>query len=257
MSFLPGLWTAFKVLCIYVQKTIFPTYFSSDYSYNQITVVNGLFGSWQALAGVIIFAVVIYLSFAKRNSLIGLGSVIFLFSYLIVSNLFIKIGTIMAERLMYMPSFGLVLILSEVFSNLLKNYKKITKLFWPVFVSLLFIYGIQTVRGNALWKNEKTLFENAYKYAPNSVVNITNMAGILFKEGKNEEAIEKINWALNIEPKNSPTLHLAGQIYNKIGKDKIAEEFWQKSIQTQSDYLYPYLSLGVLYYRRGDFINIR
>ncbi len=253
MSFLPGLWTAFKVLCIYAQKTVFPTYFSSDYSYNQIVAVYSLLSSWQALVGVIILAAIIYLSVIKRNSLVGLGSVIFLFSYLIVSNLFVKIGTIMAERLMYMPSFGLVLMSSEVFSNLLKNYKKMTKLFWLVFVLLLFVFGIQIVRGNALWKNEKTLFENAYKHAPNSVVNITNMASILFKEGRSEEALEKINTALNIEPKNSPTLHLAGQIYNKIGKDKMAEEFWQKAIQAQPDYLYPYLSLGTLYYQRGDF----
>ena len=253
MDFLPGIWTAFKVFYLYIQKTVFPAYFSSDYSYDQIAAVNSPFDSWQTLAGVGIFTDVIYLSVAKRNSLIGLGAITFLFSYLVVSNLFIKTGTIMAERLMYMPSFGLILLSSEVFRGLLKRYKKRTRLFWSVLVVLLSVYGSQIVKGNALWKNEKTLFTNAYEHAPNSVVNIGNMASILFREGKNEEALWKIEIALNIEPKNSPVLHLAGQIHKSMGNNKTAEEYWRNAIEAQPDYLYPYLSLGALYYQKGDF----
>lgn len=253
LEFFPGLWTAFKVLYLYTQKVIFPTYFSSDYSYNQIAAVNNLFDSWHTMVGVGIFAAAIYLSVSKRNSLIGLGFVIFLFSYLVVSNLFVKIGTTMAERLMYMPSFGFVLIASGFLSDMLKNHKKSAKLLWAGLVLLLAVYSVQIIKGNALWKNEKTLFENAYEYAPNSVVNITNVASILFREGNNEEALEKIELALEIEPKNSPTLHLAGQIYDSMGDERTAEEFWQRAILAQPDYLYPYLSLGALYYQKGDF----
>src|SRR3989344_3563310 len=253
MDILPGLWTAFKVAYLYVQKIVFPTYFSSDYSYNQIVVVNNLFDSWQALAGIGIFMTIIYLFISKRNSLVGLGAVILLFSYLVVFNFFVKIGTIMAERLMYMPSFGFVLIVLGVLSGFFERHKKVSKSFWIVLVMILGIYGVQTIRGGALWKNEKTLFENAYKQAPNSVVNITNMASILFREGKNEEALEKINKAIEIEPKNSPTLHLGGQIYGRMGEYKIAEEWGRKATLPQPDYLYPYLSLGALYYQRGDF----
>lgn len=253
MDFFPGLLTSFKVLYLYVQKIIFPTYFSSDYSYNQITAVKNLFDSWQAVAGIAILGVIIYLSISKRKNLIGLGAFIFLCSYLIISNLFIKIGTIMGERLIYIPSFGFALIFSGVFSKLLRDYKKVAKLLWTILIFVLAVYTVRIIQGNTLWKNEKTLFENAYKYAPNSVVNITNMAGVLFREGKNEEALEKVETALNLEPKNSPTLHLAGQIYKKMGEDKVAEELWLKAIQVQPDYLYPYLSLGVLYYQKGDF----
>lgn len=291
MDFLPGLWTAFKVLYLYIQKTIFLTYFSSDYSYNQITAVNNLFDSWQAIAGILTFASVIYLSTSKRKSLIGLGAFIFLISYLIVSNLFIKTGTIMGERLMYLPSLGIVMIIAAVIENLKfkvkshpfdgfnkltvvrnSNHKlrvislskdsfkfKIFNLPLPLLtlhfllLTLLVWYGYLIIDRNKDWLNEKNLFTSAYEVAPNSVVNITNMASILFREGKNDEALEKIKTALKIEPKNSPTLHLAGQIYKKMGENKVAEEFWLKAIQAQPDYLYPYLSLGALYYQKGDF----
>lgn len=253
MDFLPGLWTAFKVLYLYVQKTIFPTYFSSDYSYNQITAVNNLFVSWQVMAGIAILGAIVYFSISKRRNMIGLGAFIFLCSYLIISNLFIKIGTIMGERLMYMPSFGPVLIIAGTLSAIFKRHKEVAKFFWPIFIVVLIMYGVQIVKGNALWKSEKTLFENAYKHGPNSIVNITNIASILFREGKNEEALKKIERALSLEPNNSPALHLSGQIYKKMGEDSMAEEFWLKAVQAQSDYLYPYLSLGTLYYQKGDF----
>src|SRR3989338_3437023 len=265
MDFFPGLRMAFKVLYLYVQKMIYPDYFSSDYSYNQISEVNNLFSSWQAMAGVVIFVALICLAILRRNNLVGLGAVIFLFSYLIVSNLFVKIGTIMAERLMYMHSLGLVILIATTVESLkfkVANYGLKSKILNPThkffifyfsFLILLVWYGYAVIDRNRDWLNEKNLFESAYAVAPNSVVNITNMASILFREGKNQEALEKIQIALEIEPKNSPTLHLAGQIYRKNGEDKKAEESWLKAIQAQADYLYPYLSLGVSYYQKGDF----
>lgn len=267
MDFLPGLWTAFKVLYLYFQKTIFPTYFSSDYSHNQITAVNNLLDSWQAMTGILIFVSVICLSILKRSSLVGLGAFIFLVSYLIVSNLFIKIGTIMGERLMYMPSLGIIMVIVATIESLklkVKNQNLKFKIFNFQFsllilhfllLTLLVWYGYLIIDRNKDWLNETDLFTSAYEVAPNSVVNITNMASVLFREGKNDEALEKIEIALKIEPRNSPALHLAGQVSKKMGENRMAEEFWLKAIQVQPDYLYPYLSLGALYYQKGDFIS--
>lgn len=253
LDFWPGLWTAFKVLFLYVQKIIFPPYFSSDYSYNQIPVVRHLFDSGRAGAGILIFGLTVFLTVAKRHRLIGLGAAIFLCSYLLISNLMVKTGTIMAERLMYFPSFGFALIVSEIFSVLIKKNQRMAKGLGVGLVLLAAVYGVQILKGNALWKNEKTLFENAYQQAPHSVVNITNLASLLFREGRNEEALAKVETALKIESQNSPALHLLGQIYQKMGKEDQAEETWQKAIAIQPDYLYPYLSLGAFYYQKENF----
>ncbi|GEM_PF-1452101 len=252
-DFFSGLWTAFKVLYLYVQKTIFLTYFSSDYSYNQIPIVENLWRSWEALAGILIFIVLIYILIAKRSTLAGIGSVIFLSSYLVVSNMIIKIGTIMAERLFYLPSLGLVLILSDAGAGIFKKYPKIKLFLIAGLLILIIIYGAQIIKGNNIWVSEKTLFENAYNQAPNSVVNISNKASLLLREGKKQEALEKIRQAIEIEPKNSTALHLAGQTYISLGDKRSAERLWKDAIAAQADYLYPYLSLGVMYYGEGNF----
>ena len=252
-DFFPGLWTAFKTLFIYLQKTVFLTYFSSDYSFSQIQVVYNLWQSWQALAGILLFLFLIYLSVKKRAGLIGLGSLIFLVSYFVISNLAFKIGTILAERLMFLPSLGLVLMVSGLTVDIYRKHPKAKKLFVVLFSLVLSFYAAQIVRGNAIWKDEKTLFENAYKHAPDSVVNMSNKASVLFREGKTEEALEKLKLAFEIEPKNSPALHLAGRIYLAADEKEKAEKFWKDAVEAQPDYLYPYLSLGALYYKDGNF----
>lgn len=254
VEFFPGAWTALKVLFLYTQKIIFPTYFSSDYSYNQIPVVYGLIGAWQTWFGILIISTLIYFSFRLKHDLIGLGSVIFLFSYFIISNFMFKIGTIMAERLVYSASFGFALIAGELISKTLKsvNIRKITLY---GFVLLLIIYGVKIIEGNRIWKNEDTLFKNAYRYAPASVVNMTNMASVLSRSGKQQEALEQIEKALVIEPKNAPALQLKGQIKTFINKPEEAEQSWKDALNAQPDYLYPYLSLGLFYYKKGEFIE--
>lgn len=252
-GFFPGTWTAFKVLSLYAQKLIYPTYFSSDYSYGQIAIVQNLWGSWQAIAGIAIFLGLIFFAIKKRDGLVSLGCFVFLSSYFVVSNLLVKTGTIMAERLMYMPSFGFAMIVSGLASDAFERLRRIRVVVFCVFVLVLFLYGIRIVSGNALWNDEKTLFENAYQKAPLSVVNISNKASILFRDGKDQEALDKISEALAVEPQNAPALHLAGQIYMSMGQKKKAEAAWKTAIDAQPDYLYPYLSLGAMYYTTENF----
>lgn len=250
-----GLWTALKVLSVYVQKIIFPTYFSSDYSYNQIPLVNNFGDSWQTWLGMAIIGGLIYFSFRCRHNIIGLGCIIFLSSYFVVSNLVFKIGTIMAERLMYLPSLGFAVIAGEIFSAGFVRFKKPKNILICAFIILLIAYGVQTIKGNRLWSNEKNLFENAYKHGSNSVVNMTNMASLLFKDGKSEEAIKKLTSALISEPENAPALHLQGQIQMSLNDSDKAVKSWENAISAQSDYLYPYLSLGLYYYNKSNFIS--
>lgn len=252
IEFWPRFLTAAKVLFLYGQKIIFPAHFSSDYSYNQIPVVTDLFHSWSTIAGLSILGGLVFLVFRSKNNLIRLGSLIFLSSYFVVSNFIFKIGTIMAERLMYLPSLGFALISAEgLATNFL--YKKYRKMLWLIFVFILLIYGRQIILGNRLWRNEKTLFANAYRQAPHSTVNAANLASLLYKNGQLKKALVKVNEALTIDPQNAPALTIKGQVQLGLGLNNQAEESWKTAVAIQPDYLYPYLSLGLYYYQKGDF----
>lgn len=251
--FWPGLWTSMKVLTMYLQKTFAPIWFSSDYSYNQIPLVTNLFGSWQALVGILIVIIAIAVLIKKRHSPVGFGILAFLASYFVISNWVFKIGTIMGERLMFMPSFGIAVLIGYLVGELIERVK------WPhivwyvlgAVVGLFFI--VQIFSGNKIWLNERNLLGNAYRRVPASVVNQTNRAYLSLVDTKYTEANQQIEEVLKIAPEHVPALNLAGEISKKLGKLAQAEAYWKKIIELRSDYIKAYLSLGILYYENGYF----
>ena len=166
----------------------------------------------------------------------------------------------MAERLMYMPSMGLAIMLAIVAQNLklkAQNYgpkfKRLFLILHFAFYLLLVWYGYLIIDRNRDWLSEKALHESAYAAAPNSVVNQTNMAYLDFIEGRYNKAGDSLNNILNTAPEHVPALNLAGQNFKKLGQYQKSEELWKRAIELRKDYLRAYLSLGVLYYENGYF----
>ena len=249
---LSGFWTSFKVFYLYLEKTFFPISLSSDYSLNQIPLVQNPFVSVGTILGVVIFGLLISLFFKTNNFLLRFGIILFLVSYFVISNWGFKTGTIMAERLMYTPSLGLALLVGILFGYLTSKRTNRWLLYGLAVVPLCF-YGFIIIDRNKDWLNSKNLYESAYAVAPNSVVNQTNRAYLEFMAGNYNETEKRLNEVLSIAPEHVPALNLAGQNYKKLGQHQKAEESWKKAIALRNDFLRAYLSLGILYYENGYF----
>ncbi len=263
--FLSGVWTSFKVFYLYLEKTFLPISLSSDYSLNQISLVGNPFSSFEAILGVVILGLLILLFFKTKDFLLRFGIIIFLASYFIISNWIFKTGTIMAERLMYAPSLGLVVLMAVVVESLklkIESYSLRLKIFnsklplltfYSLLLTLFVWYGYVIIDRNKDWLNSKNLYESAYAASPNSVVNQTNKAYLEFMAGHYNEVEKRLREVLNIAPEHVPALNLAGQNYKKLGQYQKAEESWKKAIALRNDFLRAYLSLGILYYESGYF----
>lgn len=248
-SWFSGIWTACEVFFEYLYQSIIPTFYSPDYSYNQIPVVSNLFsspGAWLGMGGL---ALLIVVAWYKRKSVWGMGVALLILPYFIISNLVLKIGTIMADRLFYAPSAGLVLLLALVLTVLDRRIYKWTS--FVVMVIIFTLFGGISIGRNKIWANETSLFEHAYAVAPASVVNKVNKSYLYLRAGEYAEAKTLIDQVLQQTPDHLPALNLAGQIYKKLKMFNRAEEFWKKTIALRSDYLNGYLNLGVLYYENG------
>ena len=248
--FLSGILTSFKVFYLYLEKIFFPYSLSTDYSYNQIPLIKNLFASVEAIAGVVIFCLLIFLFFRTKNFLMRFGIITFMASYFVVSNWIFKTGTIMAERLMYTPSLGMALIVGAVVNYFVLKVSSRKVLYGFLSLFLIF-YGLVILDRNKGWLNDKNLFESAYSAAPNSIVNQTNKAYLDFISGNYNGAEFQLDKVLDIAPEHVPALNLAGQNYKKLGQYQKAEELWKKAIVLRNDYLRAYLSLGILYYENG------
>lgn len=102
-----GRLTAFRVLGDYLRLFVWPQPLLADYSYPQIRLATGTvvdIAGWVAL-----FLAIALAAYFRRNFDVSMGFLIAFFGILPVSNLLFPIGTVMAERLMYLPSVGLCL----------------------------------------------------------------------------------------------------------------------------------------------------
>ena len=102
-----GWLTAVAVMGRYLRLLVWPASLSADYSYAAIPLASGSVGDWMgwiAVAGVAATTVVLF-----RTHRTGFFCGAFAFvTILPASNLLFPTGTIMAERLMYLPSLGLI-----------------------------------------------------------------------------------------------------------------------------------------------------
>ena len=108
-------WTArmaaIKVIGKYLWLLLWPQTLSCDYSYNQIPMVNWHFSTWEDLKALValisvITVILVTIRNHHRNKPLFFFILFFFGTFLPTSNLIVIIGSIMAERFMYLPSIG-------------------------------------------------------------------------------------------------------------------------------------------------------
>ncbi len=258
-------YTALQVLAMYLGKSIVPINLCSDYSYSQIATAHSI---WQmeSLLGlaVLIFLAFSILYFVRKRPEISLGSTIFLFSFLPVSNLFFPIGTIAGERLMFFPSLGLCMFFAY-FALKLHSFLKLrwptnsnlAKIFYILFISILALYSLVSITRSRVWLSEKRLFTNASICAPKSVLSTSNLGTVYYIDGNLKEAEEVLLQSVDIYPKYSKGLNNLGLVYWKMGEIEKAKEFYLKAMATDFPYPGAYENMALLYLSQGDLVNGR
>ena len=106
-GFWTGRLTAIEVIARYLGLTLWPAKLSSDYSYAQIPLAHGALGDWAACIAVLAAALLVVALYWWNRTAFFLASFAAI-TFVPMSNLLFPIGTIMAERFLYMPAIGLL-----------------------------------------------------------------------------------------------------------------------------------------------------
>jgi len=221
---------------------IFPHPLSCDYSFSTIPLVKsaGNPGFLIALAihlGGLIYAIINF----KKKSVAAYAILFYLITISIVSNIFILIGTNMAERLMFVPSFGFCLLVAFLLVKLLKIEKikpqNLAQVFtkktivWFILIPILAVASMKTYSRNKDWKSISTLFNTDIKTVPNSIHMLYYHAGMI----SNSDSL-----AIQTPEKRTETL-------------KLCEKELLKAVDIYPDFLDGHALLGKVYQRLGEY----
>ena len=148
-------------------RIVFPALLSADESAWQLPLHaarDAVF--WAAPAAVAALAAAGIALFRRRPAA-GLGILFFLVAALPTSNFLFATGTIMAERLMYLPSAGIALAVAAFFPGdaaALAGRRFRTGALAAAVLLLLF----RTISRNPVWESDETLFSNLVLTSPHS-----------------------------------------------------------------------------------------
>jgi tetratricopeptide (TPR) repeat protein len=167
--------TAVRVIGKYLWLLVWPVRLSADYSYNQIPVFAWHFrtwGDWATLVTLAISGVSLVLALLTRRRSPALFFFILMFFAALAptSNVFLLIGTIMAERFLYLPAICLAgclaLGIGAVAGRMAPTSGRVFTVAAMVSVSLCF--AGRTFARNFDWLNDHTLWTAAAEAAPDS-----------------------------------------------------------------------------------------
>ena len=243
--------TALWVLIEYLALFAWPVALSADYSFDQIPLVDAV--SDTRLLGIAV-ALVAVIAIARRRSSRHVGIWLLLFALLIapVSNVFFTVGTIMAERLMYMPSVPLCFLVGAVVARWARAepaWRARTAV--SVFAAMLVGNVALTVRHNDRWQSEERLFAATVGSAPRSAKAHFNYATTLLEKGDTPRAEEGLRTALAIAP-NYPEAHnRLGTILLARGNLADAEREFRAALRGAPEFAPALANLGIVLRRLG------
>lgn len=149
---------------------------SADYSYAGVVPGMGLY-----IAGlvtlVLLGAAATWALTRGRARAAGWGIVFFLAFWVVTSNLFVPLGTVQADRLLYLPLLGLLVGLVAVLLQI--PVRRMPSYVPPTLLALAVLgFGVRSALRTSDWKSERTLFESAVRTVPRCIKARVNLAGV-------------------------------------------------------------------------------
>jgi tetratricopeptide (TPR) repeat protein len=196
---------ALQVALRYAGLLLLPLRLSYDYSYAQIPLIRsfaepGLYlvlAAWGAGAWA-------WLASARRSREVFFAVGFALITFSVASNLLVPIGTIMAERLLYLPSLGFCLAASAGLAALARRLAPHPGRRKAVFAGLAALL-VAAHSGRALdrsldWRTENGLYLHDLGVSPGSAKVQSNAGAAYAEQGQHEEALRCYERAIEIAP---------------------------------------------------------
>jgi Tfp pilus assembly protein PilF len=218
---------ALRVAWKYLALQIYPATLSSDYSYNSIRLYSDWRHSMPALAATILLLLLWGWTIWTGRKAWALTGAIYLGGFATTANVVIPTGTIMGERLAYLPSIGFCILVALAWLQLEKQRPEFARV---VLATLLVALSARTVIRNRDWRDNMVLFSSAVRAVPGSAKIHCNLGEEYVKGGRLQAAALELQTALDIYPGYPDALETYGIVEANLGHDQNAQRLMEEAL---------------------------
>ncbi|XP_029969777.1 protein O-mannosyl-transferase TMTC1 isoform X2 [Salarias fasciatus] len=232
-----------------------PVVLCYDWQVGSIPLVESL-GDARNAATLLLAAVMLALSVRcvvslqrqdSRELLVGL--LFLVFPFIPASNLFFRVGFVVAERVLYMPSMGYCVLVAHGLGRLCSLLGRWgTAVLSVSLLLLLLLFSWKTVQQNHVWLSREALFRSGIQTLPHNAKVHYNYANFLKDSGRHQEAILHYTAALRLYPRHASAMNNLGTLTRSVEE---AERYYRKALETNPQHNRALFNLGNLLKSQG------
>ncbi len=239
----------FPLFSQYLEKLALPTNLNFFHVFHPIKHIMEA----KALLSMVVMAAFVILTWTalKKNKITFFG--LFFLAFTLLPALYIPgVGeNTLAERYLYLPSFGFVLLIGLLVTWIIR-IQRYRVILTAASLSLIGLSVAGTVSRNAVWKDSYTLWMDTVKKSPDSAIPHINLGDALLAKGAIDEAINQYLYTLNLQPTEVANNNL-GYAYGVKGWEDKAIERYEQAIKLNFNYAKAHYNLANSYLEIGRF----
>lgn len=242
--------TASMILVDSLAQMIAPLQLAADYSYAQIPLVGSLADPrlWIAL-GVLAAAGGVLWELRRSTPAAAGGALFFLAAFSLTANLLFPIGTIRAERLLYLPSVGFCLVAGAGAAWALARNPRGAL---AVIAMVVLVFGARTWARNGEWHSDETLFAATLQASPRSAKVHHNLGALREEAHDWREAALWFRRALAIYPDYDDAAFGIGHSFDRRDMKAGAMRWYGRALEINPRHAMSHLNRGVILFNGGD-----
>jgi Flp pilus assembly protein TadD len=215
------------------------------------------------LKNIIFVLITFFLFVVSLWSLKWARVIFFCFFFFFISILpylnIIPISTLLADRYVFIASFSYAFMLGILFDGLYRyRHMRFSEGFFKLlsitlFLFLLTVYSLMTVRQNKIWENSYTLWADAVEKNPGS--NTANaLMGVVYMElGMDKDAVKYLDKAVQLLPYDYQSRNNLAIVYGRLDEPEKALQEFAAAMQLRPDDDTIKINLSVFYQRQKEY----
>ncbi|ESO96049.1 hypothetical protein LOTGIDRAFT_116230, partial [Lottia gigantea] len=197
------------------------------------------------LASIILLLLYSVKDTSKHQSLLILSLVLLIVPFLPGSNIFFRVGFVIAERVLYLSSAGMCMLITYGIISLAKGTEK-KRVIQIGIILLITLYTSRSIQRSKEWRSEESLFQSGEKVCPLNAKVHYNIGKLNADKGNNTQAIYRYRLAIKLSPDYDQAMNNLANILKDKGELVEAEDLLTKAVTIRPEFAAAWMNLGIV-----------
>ena len=220
-----------------------PDWLSFDWALGSIPLIESVTDYRNIFSLILIISFLLAILSGKREIFLSFSLIVIPF---LPASGIIRVGFVIAERILYIPSIGFCFMVSLGLRKMLKNFKKHKQFIYFGFAILVVSFVLKTRARSLEWTKEDLLFKSAIRVCPRNAKVYYNIARLATDNEDKDTAFTYYKKAIELHPEYEAAHMNLGNLYREINDLDEAERHLKRSVEIMADLPAAWMNLGIV-----------